>query len=186
MRTTEMKLLRSLTFAAAFAAGAANARAADPVALPSPTPLSSTGMAYPGIGTAYGGGPIVAPGGGCATCGHGGVGKHGGFFTGYTPQSTTLFQGNLLNIFHKQKPQLPVFQAAPWYNYWPYDGHFLTPAPVSGPFYGPPLTGNFPVNPYFPAGYQGWGPIPGGPPPAPLMGPPPPAGAPVGPGGFGR
>jgi hypothetical protein len=79
-----------------------------------------------------------------------------------------------------QKPKLPVFQAAPWYQYWPYDAHFLTPAPISGPFYGPPLTGNFPVNPYFPgpagaygfgAGYgYGYG-IPGGPPPQ-MMPPP--------------
>jgi hypothetical protein len=63
---------------------------------------------------------------------------------------------------------LPVFQAAPWYLYWPYDGHFLTPAPVQGAFYGPPGPGNFPVNPYFPAGpaMGGYGPIPGGAPPA--------------------
>jgi hypothetical protein len=64
---------------------------------------------------------------------------------------------------------MPVFQAAPWYLYWPYDGHFLTPAPVTGAFYGPPTPGNFPVNPYFPGpsyGY-GYGPIPGGPPPRP-------------------
>lgn len=69
-----------------------------------------------------------------------------------------------LNSLHQHK--LPVFQAAPWYNYWPYDGHFLTPAPVSGPFYGPPMTGNFPVNPYFPGpgGAAGFGHgIPGGP-----------------------
>lgn len=61
------------------------------------------------------------------------------------PTPTTLFGGGL-----GHKPKLPVYQAAPWYNYWPYDAHFLTPAPISGPFYGPPLTGNFPVNPYFP------------------------------------
>ena len=65
-----------------------------------------------------------------------------------------------------QQP-LPVFQAAPWYLYWPYDGHFLTPAPVQGAFYGPPGPGNFPVNPYFPGPAMGaYGPIPGGPPPA--------------------
>ncbi|MBN9120852.1 MAG: hypothetical protein J0I06_17160 [Planctomycetes bacterium] len=66
----------------------------------------------------------------------------------------TLFQGGGIH-----KPKLPAFQAAPWYLYWPYDGHFMTPAPVSGPFYGPPLTGNFPVNPYFPgpAGAVGFG-----------------------------
>ena len=64
-----------------------------------------------------------------------------------------------------------MFQAAPWYNYWPYDGHFLTPAPVGGQFYGPPMTGNFPVNPYFPgpAVGAGYGPIPGGPPPGAMM-----------------
>ncbi|QDU21631.1 hypothetical protein [Urbifossiella limnaea] len=67
--------------------------------------------------------------------------------------------------------QLPAFQAAPWYLYWPYDGHFQTPAPVHAPFYGPPAGGNFPVNPYFPgpAGY--YGPMPGG--PAPVMAPAP-------------
>lgn len=104
----------------------------------------------------------------CFGCGHG-AGK-------YHPQPSTLFQGGGLN------KKLPAFQAAPWYMYWPYDGHFLTPAPVSGPFYGPPLTGNFPVNPYFPgpagavgfgtaAGGFGFG-IPGGAPPYPA----PPAG----------
>ncbi|QJW98766.1 hypothetical protein [Frigoriglobus tundricola] len=97
---------------------------------------------------------------GCATCGDGGFG-HGGFKSGghTPPPPTSLFAGLQ---FHKQK--LPVFQAAPWYNYWPYDGHFLTPAPVGGPFYGPPMTGNFPVNPYFPGpmGAAGYAPIPGG------------------------
>jgi hypothetical protein len=68
---------------------------------------------------------------------------------------------------HGQKP-LPTFQAAPWYLYWPYDGHFLTPAPVTGAFFGPPTPGNFPVNPYFPGpGYGSYGPIPGGPAPRP-------------------
>jgi hypothetical protein len=83
----------------------------------------------------------------------------------------TLFGG--FNGFGLQKQKLPVFQAAPWYQYWPYDGHFLMPAPVTGPFYGPPLTGNFPVNPYFPGpaipvgSAYGFGQgIPGGPYPA--------------------
>ena len=63
---------------------------------------------------------------------------------------------------------LPTFQAAPWYLYWPYDAHFLTPAPVTGAFYGPPVPGNFPVNPYFPGpAYGAYGPMPGGPPPHP-------------------
>jgi hypothetical protein len=64
-----------------------------------------------------------------------------------------------------RRPNLPVYQAAPWYNYWPYDGHFLMPAPISGQFYGPPMTGNFPVNPYFPGAVGGFGTMPGGPPP---------------------
>jgi hypothetical protein len=46
---------------------------------------------------------------------------------------------------------LPVFQAAPWYLYWPYDAHFQTPAPVFGAYYAPPIGGAFPVQPYFPA-----------------------------------
>src|SRR5262245_55131743 len=93
----------------------------------------------------------------CFGCGHGGK---------YHPQPSVLFQGGL------NKKQ-PAFQAAPWYLYWPYDAHFLTPAPVSGPFYGPPLTGNFPVNPFFPgpAGPVGFAPVPGGPVPVPQLPP---------------
>ena len=30
-----------------------------------------------------------------------------------------------------QMPTLPVYMAAPWYNYWPYDGHFQTVAPIA-------------------------------------------------------
>ena len=110
---------------------------------------------------------------GCATCGHGfGGHKDKDHGHGYHPP-TTLFGGG-------HKNNLPTYQAAPWYLYWPYDAHFLTPAPVSGPFYGPPLTGNFPVNPYFPgpAGAYGFGAgagfgygIPGGPPPHPALPP---------------
>jgi hypothetical protein len=44
---------------------------------------------------------------------------------------------------------LPTFQAAPWYLYWPYDGHFQTPAPVYAPPTVPP--GYYlPYNPYNP------------------------------------
>jgi hypothetical protein len=69
----------------------------------------------------------------------------------------------------KNKGPMPTYQAAPWYLYWPYDGHFLTPAPVTGAFFGPPTPGNFPVNPYFPGPSYGYGyaPVPGGPPPRP-------------------
>ncbi len=91
----------------------------------------------------------------CVGCGPGGRGPGGP-----PPQRTTLFgsqSGLGLNLF-QPKPKLPVFQAAPWYQYWPYDGHFLTPAPINGgAFYGPPMTGNFPVNPYFPGAQPNYG-----------------------------
>lgn len=103
----------------------------------------------------------IARADGCGLFGKGCGGKFGGGKLGGQPP-TTLLGG--LNV-HKQK--LPAFQAAPWYNYWPYDAHFLTPAPINGPFYGPPLTGNFPVNPYFPGPAIPTGPFPGGPPPVP-------------------
>jgi hypothetical protein len=113
----------------------------------------------------------------CPTCGLGvghGMGLGHGLGGGRAP--TTLLNGlgagPGMGGFGGKKQQLPLFQAAPWYQYWPYDGHFLMPAPVSGPFYGPPLTGNFPTNPYFPGPAMPVGPnygygqgIPGGAPP---------------------
>lgn len=52
-------------------------------------------------------------------------------------------------LFRKQS--LPAFQAAPWYLYWPYNGHFQTPAPLYGQFYAPPGMGGYGAgaNPYF-------------------------------------
>lgn len=127
-RTTEMKLLRSFVIVAGVA-----------LALGAADRAQAAGIGVPCIGCNNGGG-----GGGA------GAGP---------AQRKTLFNGQ----FHgfgliQPKAKLPAFQAAPWYNYWPYDGHFLTPAPINGgAFYGPPMTGNFPVNPYFP-GAQGYGP----------------------------
>lgn len=74
------------------------------------------------------------------------------------PRNTSLFGSH---------GQAPTFQAAPWYLYWPYDGHFQTPAPVTGAFYGPPTAGNFPVNPYFSGPGYGYQYGPGGPNPRP-------------------
>jgi hypothetical protein len=53
-------------------------------------------------------------------------------------------------LFHKLfvKQPLPAFQAAPWYLYWPYNAHFMTPAPLNGAYYAPP-TGPI-ANPFFP------------------------------------
>lgn len=44
----------------------------------------------------------------------------------------------------------PGFFLAPWYQYWPYNAHFQTPAPLYGDWYGPPAPGYFSgVQPYF-------------------------------------
>ncbi|MCS6864306.1 MAG: hypothetical protein RMJ56_03130 [Gemmataceae bacterium] len=88
----------------------------------------------------------------------------------HEPQQGPRFpqlRARLQNFHLLHKPNLPVFQAAPWYQYWPYDGHFLTPAPISGPFHAPPLTGHFPVNPYFPPPMTPPGGQPNVPPPPP-------------------
>lgn len=55
--------------------------------------------------------------------------------------------GIMQRLFVRQP--LPAFQAAPWYMYWPYNAHFMTPAPMMGaPAAGP---GGVPMaNPYFP------------------------------------
>jgi hypothetical protein len=55
--------------------------------------------------------------------------------------------------FFRNSP-VPAFQAAPWYMYFPYNGHFQTPAPMGGMFYAPPMGGAGMVNPYFPAQQQ--------------------------------
>ncbi|HYH68051.1 MAG TPA: hypothetical protein VD866_25370 [Urbifossiella sp.] len=93
---------------------------------------------------------------------------NGGLFNSpFRSQPHTPRTGPYLFANHNNR-QLPAFQAAPWYLYWPYDGHFQTPAPVHAPFYGPPGAGNFPVNPYFPAPAGYYGPVPGGPAPGPV------------------
>jgi hypothetical protein len=86
------------------------------------------------------------------------------------------------------KRPLPAFQAAPWYLYWPYNAHFQTPAPLTGPYYAPPYSGGALVNPYFPA--QPVAPVvpPGAIPPAgtlPPAGSLPPNGLPIPPNGNG-
>jgi hypothetical protein len=75
-------------------------------------------------------------------------------------------KGGLLSIFGgsqvSRMPTLPVYMAAPWYLYWPYDGHFQTVAPMAhGLYYPPPL---YTGNPYLPGAYPGY--VPGNPVPA--------------------
>jgi hypothetical protein len=98
---------------------------------------------------------------GCASpfCGGAGGGRPGGLF---------------------MKQPLPAFQAAPWYLYWPYNAHFQTPSPLTGPYYAPPYSGGALHNPYFPA--QQYAPVA----PAAPAGALPPAGSlPVQPNGNG-
>jgi hypothetical protein len=156
-----MKSFQYLSAAAvglALATGTARADGPPPVMPPPVAPgatVTGPGMGYPG-----------GPGGGYyfptkhgynipPTLGHAVLDSH----PNGAGQRLALFFQNF------KRPTLPVYQAAPWYNYWPYDAHFLMPAPISGQFYGPPMTGNFPVNPYFPGAIGGFGTMPGGPPP---------------------
>jgi hypothetical protein len=50
-------------------------------------------------------------------------------------------------------------QAGPWYSYWPYEAHFISPAPQPFPFYPPPQT--LPPYPGFTPPQPGSGPGPG-------------------------
>src|SRR5687768_7584025 len=81
--------------------------------------------------------PVHAQGPGCPNgdCGAGGVPAGGGYgghigpHFGAKPYWSRSFFGN--GYFSSsanltRMPTLPVFMAAPWYNYWPYDGHFQT------------------------------------------------------------
>lgn len=71
------------------------------------------------------------------------------------PHAGGFFQ----SLFCKQP--LPAFQAAPWYLYWPYNAHFMTPAPLTGAYYAPATAPGAYGNPYF-SGYPAAGyPAPG-------------------------
>jgi hypothetical protein len=103
-----------------------------------------------------GGGAGAADWGG----GYGYIGPH----FGYKPYWTRGWFGNPYfsasnNI--TRMPTLPVFMAAPWYNYWPYDGHFQTVAPMAHGLYYPPPT--YTGNPYLPGQYPAY--VPGNPAP---------------------
>lgn len=112
---------------------------------------------------AVAGEPIVA-GKSCTNCGtgvpsigHGHLGHgHGGGPALPTMGHMSKFhhQGFDYGWRHPFKTTLPVYMAAPWYLYWPYDGHFQTVAPMAyGAFYPPP---SYTGNPYMPGGYGGY------------------------------
>jgi hypothetical protein len=76
------------------------------------------------------------------------------------PSASPYGAGGGSTLFHRLfvKQPLPAFQAAPWYLYWPYHAHFMTPAPLGlgAPYYGAPTgMGGFGggaggANPFFP------------------------------------
>lgn len=120
-------------------------------------------------GPTYVGGGGSCPGGDCGHGhGHGGA-AHGGYgyigpHFGNKPYWSNGLWGN--GYFNSRSnltrlPTLPVFMAAPWYNYWPYDGHFQTIAPMAHGLYYPPPT--YTGNPYLPGQYPAY--VPGNPAP---------------------
>lgn len=129
-----------------------------------PTPMTPVapglpgGSVYPGPafngdpgGMGGPGGPAAGPasmyGGPGSYSTAGGYGPLGYHFPG-TGQywSRRFFGGPILSSSQNltRMPTLPVYMAAPWYLYWPYDGHFQTIAPMAqGLYYPPPAnTGN--------------------------------------------
>lgn len=117
--------------------------------------------------------PVAAPHwGGHAGYGHGHLAGHPLFNGSHAYNAHPAHghpwlskSGNLTRM-----PTLPVYMAAPWYLYWPYDGHFQTVAPMAAGIYYPPP--QYIGNPYLVGGYGG-GYVPGNPvprypaPPAP-------------------
>ncbi len=79
-------------------------------------------------------------------------------FSGGGYQVNSHPQGPPGALFNRNRgPVLPVFQAAPWYLYWPYDGHFQTVAPpaANAGYYPPPTYGANGM-PYFPPQQPGY------------------------------
>ncbi len=102
------------------------------------------------------------PNGDCGQGGGGGYGDNGGYgHFGAKPIWTRGYFGGSPSRITKM-PTLPVYMAAPWYLYWPYDGHFQTVAPMAHGLYYPPPT--YTGNPYMPGTYPGY--FPGNPSPS--------------------
>jgi hypothetical protein len=91
------------------------------------------------------------PNGDCGTPGYAPP-SSGGHKHAYSPFWTHSALGGVFGGGSIAKmPTLPVYMAAPWYLYWPYDGHFQTIAPMAqGMYYPPPM---FTGNPYMPGQY---------------------------------
>jgi hypothetical protein len=122
------------------------ATVATPAPAPAPAYVQGTGACPTPAAAA------PAPAVGAPVASYGGPGGHK-FHTGMH-----WTKGGLFSIFGgsfvSQMPTLPVYMAAPWYLYWPYDGHFQTVAPMAhGLYYPPPM---YTGNPYLPGVYPGY------------------------------
>ncbi|HKB02255.1 MAG TPA: hypothetical protein VKD90_08550 [Gemmataceae bacterium] len=129
------KWLMAAAVAVAGLAGA-DARAQDPVYVPGQGSCPN-GNCPPQVGAP---GPAPAPGYGGK--GHGHLWTKGGLLS--------MVGGGVVGSM----PTLPVYMAAPWYLYWPYDGHFQTVAPMAHGLYYPPPT--YIGNPYLAGVYAGY------------------------------
>jgi hypothetical protein len=150
-----------LMAAAVAVAGLAGADARAQAQAPAQGPAYVQGNGSCANGDCAGGGGAPAYAGGYAE--GGGYGYVGPHFKNKAFWSRPFFgspyfssSGNLTRM-----PTLPVFMAAPWYNYWPYDGHFQTIAPMAHGLYYPPPT--YTGNPYLPGQYPAY--VPGNPAP---------------------
>lgn len=156
------KWLLAALVAAGLAGAQASAQAPPPPAAPPPPGGSVVveGAAYGGYGTPGAGAGYGFTGPNGHLQGTGKFWSHGIFGSPRLSSSANL----------TRMPTLPVYMAAPWYLYWPYDGHFQTVAPMaSGAFYPPPA---YTGNPFLPGRYTGYVPA-AGVPTFPMAGPPP-------------
>jgi hypothetical protein len=151
-------------------AGSVNVPPAAPgVGLPTPLPPGAPGgSAFPGPTMGGMGGPAgpAGPGGYGPQGMYGGPGAYNttgapgplGYHMPGTGQywSRRFFGGPILSSSQNltRMPTLPVYMAAPWYLYWPYDGHFQTIAPMAHGLYYPP-PGNT-SNAFMPTRYPGY------------------------------
>ncbi|VTR97240.1 hypothetical protein [Tuwongella immobilis] len=128
--------------------GTASSASANGLAAPFSGPRGYTGSEF--FAPVYGNGPYGPA--------HGHVNKQG-----WVPGSGPVYIDNMpivSSLGAKLGRVAPAqgFQAAPWYLYWPYDAHFLTPAPLMGPYSAPPSPYGMPYAPGMPLnGFPGYG-----------------------------
>ena len=154
------KWMLAAAVAAAWLLGA-DARAQAPGTLPAPLPGNGGYIASGTAGGASGGyaaGGYVGGGAGYAAGGYAGGGGALDYHMPGTGQywARGFFGSPRFSSAQNltRMPTLPVYMAAPWYLYWPYDGHFQTVAPMAHGLYYPPPT--YTGNPYLAGVYAGY------------------------------